>query len=433
MWPSKNSWGRPNYSRGTQPRSLGQLTMFKSITIAQKAADAGSIAEALVYYGKTDVVVRGGTLVPLLRAFGFHALMRAIEMGLIQLTYEVAGHVVITNKNPCEVHGFAIAGQTSSKGKGTMSAPDAIEQQLSRGLGRSSETRAQARLLGQHVKERKQVESVLHAIQKQIMDKPYLENCVREMLRTLVPEYVIPGNLGLDTFDAGQGFVVLINLNFEEINRIYHRTVPVEHSSVNVAFLLAQMLDAEKELDFAGKCDDDLWVNETDSAILRLRTNSLLNRAVAAREHIDYFQRVEFEGRAFRAAINSGERTVSELLDLLEQDDARKFKDWLSKQPPTGALIKEYDRAVFSERNWTKQLPFKATKLMVFAGIGAALGYAEGMLGLGAAAGVAASYVTNLAVGASDEGLTARLAKGWRPNQFVEGVATQFVRGKQNS
>ncbi len=57
---------------------------------------------------------------------------------------------------------------------------------------------------------------------------------------------------------------------------------------------------------------------------------------------------------------------------------------------------------------------------MVFAGIGAGLGYAEGMLSLGAAAGVAASYMTNLAVGASDEGLTATLAKGWRPNQFIE-------------
>ncbi len=198
-----------------------------------------------------------------------------------------------------------------------------------------------------------------------------------------------------------------------------------------MADLLARMLDAEKELDFAGKCDDDLWVDETDFAILRLRTNALANRALAARDHIDYFQCVEFEGRTFRAAINSGERSVSELLDLLEQDDARKFKRWLSSQPLTGALLKEYDRAVFSDISWTKRLPFKSTKLMVFAGIGATLGYAEGMLGLGTAAGVAASFATNLAVGASDEGLTAKLAKGWKPNQFIEGAAYQFVRGKE--
>jgi hypothetical protein len=405
--------------------------MFRSVTVAQKTADAGSVAEALVYYGKTDLVVRGGTLMPIVRAFGFHALMRAIEMGLIQLTYEVAGHVVITNKNPFEVHGFAIAGQTASKGKGTMSAAEQIELHFIRELGRSSETRAQARLLGQHVKERIQIESVLHAIQRQIVDKPYLENCIRETLRALVPEYAVPNDLGLDTFDTGQGFVILTNLNFEEINRIYHRRVPVEHSSLNMADLLVRMLDAEKELDFAGKCDDDLWVDEADSAILRLRTNSLVNCAVAAREHIDYFQHVEFEGRAFRAAINSGERSISDLLDLLEQDDARKFKDWLSKQTPTGALLKEYDRAVFSERGWTARLPFRTSKLMIFAGIGAALGYAEGMLGLGAAAGAAASYVTNLAVGASDEGLTAKLANGWKPNQFIEGAATRFVRGSK--
>jgi hypothetical protein len=405
--------------------------MFKSVTIAQKTADAGGVAEALVYYGKTDVVLRGGTLVPFLNAFGFHPLMRAIEMGLIQLTYEVAAHVVITNRNPFEVHGFAIAGQTSSRGKGTMSAADQIELQITRAMGRSSETRAQARLLGQHAKERIQVESVLHAIQAQIMDKPYLENCIRETLRTLVPDYVVPEDMRLDTFDTGQGFVITTNLNFEEINRIYRRTVPVERSSLHMADMLARMLDAEKELDFASKCEGDLWVDETDSAILQLRTNSLVNRAVAAREHIDYFQRVEFEGRTFRTVINSGERSPSELLDLLEQEDARRFKNWLSSQPPTGALLKEYNRAVFSDTRWTRQLPFKSSKLMIFAGIGAALGYAEGMLGLGAAAGVAASFATNLAIGASDEGLTVKLAKGWKPNQFIEHAGNQFVRGKE--
>ena len=170
----------------------------------------------------------------------------------------------------------------------------------------------------------------MHAIQTQIMDKPYLERCFREALRTLVPEYNVPNHLGLDVFDTGQGFAIFTNLNFDEINRIYHQTVPVEHSSLNIAALLARMLEAEKELDFAGKCDDDLWLDETDAAILRLRTNAIFNRAVAPLEHIDYFQRVEFEGRSFRAAINSGERSVLELLDLLEQDDARKFKDWLS-------------------------------------------------------------------------------------------------------
>ena len=112
--------------------------MFRSITVAQKTVDAGSIAEALVYYGKTDLVVRGGTLIPLVKAFSFRALMRAIEMGLIQLTYEVAAHVVITNKAPSEVHGFAIAGQTSSKSKRTMSAAEQIELQIMRELGRSS-------------------------------------------------------------------------------------------------------------------------------------------------------------------------------------------------------------------------------------------------------------------------------------------------------
>ena len=72
--------------------------MFKAVTISLKAADVGSIAEALVYYGKTDVILRGGTLMSLVETFGFEPLMRAIDSRLIELTYEVSSHVVITKQ-----------------------------------------------------------------------------------------------------------------------------------------------------------------------------------------------------------------------------------------------------------------------------------------------------------------------------------------------
>jgi hypothetical protein len=402
--------------------------MFNAVTISLKAADVGCIAEALVYYGRIDVILRGGTLMPLVETFGFEPLMRAIDGCLIELTYEVSSHVVITNKNPFEVHGFAIAGQSNPKKKRPMSAGEQIEQHFHRKLGNSSEVRAQAKLLGQRVKERVQAEAVLTAIQSQIADKHYLEDAIREMLRTLVPAYAIPMDLGLDAFDTGNGYVVFTKLDFERINEIYHRTVPVEHSSIDMATLLGNMLEAEKEMDFAAKTGADLWADETGSSILRLRANSIANRILGAREHIDYFQRVEFEGRTFRSAINSGEHTTSELLDLLEREDARKFKQWLSKQPPTGALLKEYDRAVFSENSWTKRLPFKTGKLMVFAGIGVAVDQAVGTAGLATAAAVAASYASGLLVGAGEELLSSTLAKGWKPNQFIEGPAAEFVR-----
>ena len=57
-------------------------------------------------------------------------------------------------------------------------------------------------------------------------------------------------------------------------------------------------------------------------------------------------------------------------------------KHWLSEQAPTGVLLKEYDRAVFSDTAWTKRLPFKAVKLMAFAGIGVAIDQAVGSAGL---------------------------------------------------
>ena len=152
-----------------------------------------------------------------------------------------------------------------------MSAGEAVEQQFYRKLGNSPEVRAQARLLGQRVKERVQSAAVLAAIQAQLTDRQYLEFSIREMLRTLVPEYPVPRDLGLDVLDTGSGFAVVTKLDFARINEIYHRTVPVEHSSIDTAALLSNMLEAEKELDFAAKTGADLWADETGSSILRLR------------------------------------------------------------------------------------------------------------------------------------------------------------------
>ena len=58
----------------------------------------------------------------LVETFGFEPLMRAIDSRLIELTYEVSSHVVITNRNPFAVHGFAIAGQSNAKKRRAMSS-----------------------------------------------------------------------------------------------------------------------------------------------------------------------------------------------------------------------------------------------------------------------------------------------------------------------
>jgi hypothetical protein len=58
--------------------------MFKSLTIAKSEFDVGSVGEALLYYGRVNLVVRAGTLSGLVKSVGFETLIRALEMGVIK-------------------------------------------------------------------------------------------------------------------------------------------------------------------------------------------------------------------------------------------------------------------------------------------------------------------------------------------------------------
>ena len=125
--------------------------------------------------------------------------------------------------------------------------------------------------------------------------------------------------------------------------------------------------------------------------------------------------------------IASGERTPHDLINFLEHEDTRKFKAWLATQDPDAALVKEYDRAVFGRTGWTQRLPFRVGKLFAFGGLGVGVDAALGTMGLASVATMGLSAATDMLTNASDEFVLSELLKGWKPNQFVEGPAKDFL------
>ncbi len=65
--------------------------MFEAVTIDRSRVDVGSVAEALVYYGRVTLAANGGSLVKFVQEFGGDNLLRIIDSGLLQLTTIVAG------------------------------------------------------------------------------------------------------------------------------------------------------------------------------------------------------------------------------------------------------------------------------------------------------------------------------------------------------
>jgi hypothetical protein len=154
----------------------------------------------------------------------------------------------------------------------------------------------------------------------------------------------------------------------------------------------------------------EIITSDLSSRIIANRFGSLFRKRLKNSEQISAFQDVFLENScALLEAINSGERTFSEFLDLIEK--STKFRDWVGARNPDENLIREYGNAV-SAQSWIEKLPRKSIRfaLVTLGGLASEAIFPTG--GVGTMIGVG--------IGASDTLLLDRLARGWKPNQFVE-------------
>jgi amino acid transporter len=155
------------------------------------------------------------------------------------------------------------------------------------------------------------------------------------------------------------------------------------------------------------------------SQIMRLKHYDFLRARDKSAAHLEVFRDVVLpDFPSIRETINSGERTISEFLKLLDQ--AQQFRGWLQAANPDRELLASYLRAA-TQSTWADNLPTKGARFAIITGMGMAV---DTLLptGLGTAAGVG--------LGAADALLLDKFIKGWRPNHFIEGPYKSFVKAE---
>jgi hypothetical protein len=224
-----------------------------------------------------------------------------------------------------------------------------------------------------------------------------------------VPEFVIPSNWDFRLEETADGFFAATNYRFDELTSRYRKRIP--DGEITAAFILSNMMEARAEITFAAKHISELVTDPISSALLRQQFELTAEKAAESAQEISSFQDMILSGKTLAEAINSGERTFSEFLTLL--DKARRFKEWLKGAHPEKGLLSEYYKATTS-KTWIDTLAGKSIRFcLVTAG--------------GAIAGLAGGVAAELGVGVADAFLTDKIAIGWKPNHFVENHLTTFV------
>jgi hypothetical protein len=206
------------------------------------------------------------------------------------------------------------------------------------------------------------------------------------------------------------------NLDFEKLNSIYHQGVSPKHSSLTPNYILLHIVDSRSDSYFTADYLAEIVTKPVHSEIIRLKHYDFLRARDRSAASIEFFKEMALPNfPTIREAINSGERTVSELLKLLDQ--AQRFRSWLHAANPDNELLARYTRAA-TEATWADKLPTKTTRWVVATGLGVAVDVIA-PTGLGTLGGLGFSAVDGLVLD--------KVIKGWRPNHFIEGPYKEFV------
>ncbi|MDO8262156.1 MAG: hypothetical protein Q7T21_02915 [Gallionella sp.] len=392
--------------------------MFDSITFKNTVGpgpllDIGAIAEALLFYRRVSIVGNSATLKALLSGIPPFVVLGLLREKRLEFHYladqaAVSSTTTPTGRNLHDLMRFSSPQHTIEKvGPETFLAAAGNTGQAR--IGSSQFTRLLQPLDHEDFDQK--------AVLTSLLDHDATERSVSSLLSLAVPGYTTGEPLRFRIEQQNQGFVVDSNIDFNEINAIYHKSVPPEHSTLTEAYLLALMQGAYEATYYAAKLHTEVAVAPIERVIQSAAVEAVVRRRTQSEHEIGSFVDLTMnDARTIREAVNSGRVSFTQVVKLL--DSADKFRHWLQQQPVDAELVRTYYQAVVKD-SWAEKLPGKSARWAVFTGFGLAAD-AFGTAPWGTLGGVAISAV--------DSFLCEKLISGWKPHQFVEGeLKTLFI------
>lgn len=388
--------------------------MFDSICIRQTgfgtepALDLGLLAEALTFYQRVVLVLNRAVFLQLLGALGPDGFVRLTRSVHVECLYcnQFTGVSTEDVAGPTERFFLAVAEMPHT-------APDQlVTEEFRRITGKSGRGRRLADKLLQHITDIRLDPTIPESATADALNPEYASRLVRDGLSIMAPRYRVPEEVAFELEPLPEGRLkVSTNLEFEMVNRFWRFGADQQ---ITAAHLLDWVLKVHEEFAFAGHFASEMVSNLFSSSLLRTKTEDLLARERSVAVQTAFYDFVFEDARSIREAVNSGERSLLDALELSER--SRRFRDWTSAIDMDEDLVREYLRACTAE-SWLDQLPTKAVRFLLVTGGGTGAGIA-----VGGPIGVAAGPV----IGAIDFLLDV-FRRGWRPSQFVAGRLRDFI------
>lgn len=397
--------------------------MFDSIIIRRQRRfdgdgpiDLGLLAEALLFYGSVTVVADQGMLKQIVNDVGPDVLLELMDIGALSIDY-LGDNIGIQTKNANtarEEHDpifYSIP---------RMSLKSVSKQLFADAFGDSSKSRSLANKFSRQIEILSHEPKLRDEIIEDFNDSRYVQTAVEHLIRVYAPTYQHTGDVEFRLTMKGKSLIAQSNIDFPALNDAYHKTVSPQHSSMSPAYLLSHLFEVRRDVYLAARYEAEIATDAVNSRVFSLKYEDVINRRTRSDAALTLFQEfVLDDARAIRETINSGSRSFSELLKVVEK--SARFKKWLAGKPEDAQLVKEYFREI-SAGSWIEKLPVRSARWVLFTGIGMLVDLA-GAAGLG----TATATLANIGLSGADSFILDKLLRGWKPNQFVDGPLKQFA------
>ena len=367
--------------------------------------DAGAIAESLIFYGKVKIASNSGVLKALLKSVPPFELLSLMRVGKIELYY-FGDHVgVASTENGKGESVYSLVGFSSPAHTIETIASKSflnVTGSTSAGIIGASEFESLVKPIDHTAFDQKSVENILYNAKR-------ANRLATAFLESAVPDYASLRHDSFNLIQNSQGMLVHTSIDFELLNKFYHRQVSPEHDTITVASIIAAIQDAYETAYLAGTLDSEVFLDNTQKAVLSDTISAIVEVSESSEHQLEKFIELTLgNGYAIREAVNSGEVAFSKVIALLDKAD--NFRSWLRSQTPETSLIAEF-YANSTRDTWAEKIPAKTIRFAVFTGMGLV---ADAVLtgGLGT--------LTGMGLGATDSFLLDKLLGGWKPHQFVE-------------
>jgi len=393
--------------------------MFKRICIKSKELndqkiDISFLVETMLFYGNVIVLAHREELKTLLRYFGEEMLEELIISGRIDLRIRenILGSMIF----PDDRYNIDLL-----SGQGVTYS--GILYQAHREIIKNSiKNSAFSEKFSKITVPYRYGDELTSQIRNDFDNKLLLSKALPLYLKSIVPNYEVPKAIEIEIFkdkpfETIESYSLKTNINTEEINKILKKTNPDNFHSFDYGGFLLSLAESKGDIFIASQFESELVTSEMSAKFIDLQFKDIIQRTTQSQENINLFDEyILTDCHIIGDAFMNGIVSKKELIRLFEKAD--KFRDWLIDVPDNKNLIGEYHKAVTKE-TFADKLPTKASRFMIFNGIGFTLD----IFGAG---GIGTAIATGLS--AFDSFYLDKLIAGWKPNQFIDNDLKPMIK-----